>query len=537
MKQFKTRSLVQVHYHDRLSGVNKVIGLYARAFARLGKDGGANLVLCRTSPPPSADFHPARTINATLCDYRDYTCKSQFDRVKASLVGSLEMVIRDKKVKTPVAIVGHNLSLGKNCGLTAAFAEVARLYADKAGDYRFFSVIHDFAEEGRADCLKRIGSVQSWSDIESDLFPDRTAVGLVTLNETNAFILRKAGYECSVLFDPVVASRGGIKKRLKSGGNRPLSSSAGLRASIAGRNHFQSDLPVILYPSRCISRKNILEAILVCTFIYKSNLMIGASGASETDVKTFKRANALCEKYALPVMFDYNRILDTRQARDVFTYEAFNVADAIITTSLAEGFGYGLYEPWLYGKAVFGRKHLGFEPIAGVRFKGLYDRLPVPMSWIDFGKLRDAYWTVMRRCFGAVKNNTAISNRKLFDRAFTNYFVENGTIDFGCLDTATQFAVIKGLLESPGKNDEWETRCKGHLSKIRKSADAALFKSDRLVRLNCGRIAGHLSLEAFSGGFGKILSRNGPQKKSAGRREDLLRGFCRFERFRLLLGN
>ena len=37
----------------------------------------------------------------------------------------------------------------------------------------------------------------------------------------------------------------------------------------------------------------------------------------------------------------------------------YRIADACISTSVLEGFGYGLREPWLYGRAVLGRLPCG----------------------------------------------------------------------------------------------------------------------------------------------------------------------------------
>ena len=571
MKPPKPRSLVQVHYHNRLSGVNKVIGLYAEAFNRLnGSRSAANLVVCCKSPQPNADFRPARVVSEPFCDYQAFHSKGQFERIKTYLIESLDRVLKSESIKPPVCVIGHNLSIGKNCALSAAFAEISRRFTDALGRFRFFSVIHDFAEEGRLDCLKQIDNVKKWADIESDLFPSDGIVQYITLNAGNADILKKAGFPAAVLYDPVerpFVSRSFLAPSLLVPPKR--------EPKIAGANShspllFKNDLPIILYPSRCISRKNILEAILLCNFIYKSNLMIGASGTDAKDRIAFNKAVALCKKYKLPVMFDYGRILSGKSEKNVFTNSAFDIADACVTTSIAEGFGYGLYEPWLYGKAVFGRKYLGFEPIAGVKFNGLYDCLPVPIDWLSFSVLREKYWESMKKCFGELmiyhstpppsrfprrgnqtcppsrelkseqllgkrKNNKLLSNRKKFDRTFSDYFIVDDSIDFGCLDISTQFAIVESLLISPRKLEEWEKTCDVQLSQIRKSAESALYDSAKVIHFNRNRIKEKLSIKSFSKEFGKILSQNPPKKVKTGRREEILREFCTFDRFRLLL--
>jgi hypothetical protein len=575
MKRVFPRSLIQVHYHDRSAGVGKVVGLYARAFGRLAAGCvSENLLVCARSRSGGADVSPARVIDVPLCDYRTFSSKGEFERIKASLVESLCRTLADRRVKRPSCLIGHNMSLGKNCALSAAFAEAARRFCRERADFRFYSVIHDFAEEGRLDCLAEIETVRKWTAIDGDLFPPADVVRLITLNAGNAAILEEAGFPALVLNNPVegprpvsvvasfpapvegamVANAACLSNSTAvapfpstGSGNRGIYGMQSLSKprppdvpiprslSLSKGPHFRQGLPVILYPSRCISRKNILEAILLCNFVYKSNLMIGAAGTNPKDKTAFEKAVALCKKHRLPVLFDCGKALKDKSEKGVFSNRAFCAADACLTTSVAEGFGYGLYEPWLFGKAVFGRRYLGFSPLAGVSFHGLYDRLPIPVKWISVAAVREKYWTVMNKCFSAVKNNSLLSGRKGFDRTFDEYFVIDNSIDFGCLDIDTQFAVIASLLSRPRRIEAWESPCGRQLSLIRESFDWTLNKSQRAIRENRDRIVNRLSPERFSGAFAKVVSGNRPRESLQGRRDEILRQFCEFDRFRLLL--
>jgi hypothetical protein len=528
---FQPRSLIQVHYHDRLGGVNKVVQLYAKAFDSLtaGRAKG-NFVVCSKSKSSRADFRPAEIVSIPLCDYQEFSSKKQYERIKASLVKSLDRVLSNKKIKKPVCVIGHNLTIGKNCALSAAFAEVARQYSGSKNDIRFYSIIHDFAEEGRLDCLEKIEKVKKWTDIEKDLFPTDGSVRFITLNACNASFLKKAGFPVAMLSNPV---DGHTNRSLSLSKGAVWSKNRALRSF--DRAQEQQAQCTVLYPSRCISRKNILEAILLCNFIYKSNLMIGASGTASNEVIAFNKVVALCKRYRLPVMFDYGSILADKSIKGIFTNKAFDIADACMTTSIAEGFGYNLFEPWLYGKAVFGRRYLGFSPIAGFKFNSLYDRLPIPIDWISVMELREKYWEAMNKCFGNSKKNELLSNRKKFNSNFNEYFIENETIDFGCLDVLTQFTIVESLLKSPDKIEAWEIACKDQLSIIRNFANTAICKSEKIIRFNQDRINKHFSLNSFSKKFEKILSQNPPTKSQPGSREEIMREFCTFERFRLLL--
>jgi hypothetical protein len=76
----------------------------------------------------------------------------------------------------------------------------------------------------------------------------------------------------------------------------------------------------------------------------------------------------LVERYRLRVILDAGKLITGRN-RDIgnpvpLLYAA---SDLALSTSLAEGFGYGLYEPLLYGKAVIARRPRAF---------------PILMKWI-----------------------------------------------------------------------------------------------------------------------------------------------------------
>jgi hypothetical protein len=530
------KTLIQIHYHNQLCGVNKVVRLYAAAFEKIsGKRAHLNFVLCAPSSKPGIEFSPAQTIPEPLCDYLTFSSKAQFVNVKSNLVSAFNRLFTGPSTKFPLCVIGHNLSLGKNCALSAAFAEMARQYSCTTKPVRFISVIHDFAEEGRGDCLAKIENVRQWTDIDADLFPKADTVRLVTLNDTNVSILGDAGFGAQLLYNPVAGPTKNkvIPKKPTATNKEKLFIKAKLNGTI-----FHDDRPVVLYPSRCISRKNILEALLICNSLCKANLLIGNSGADPKDKILYKNAIRLCSRQKLPVLFDYGGILSDQSAKGGFTNRGFDFADACITTSIAEGFGYGLFEPWLFNKAVFGRNYLGFKPIANMRFPGLYDRLPVPVKWLSISQLRDKYWEAMHNCFGMIEHTTLLSNRKKFNKAFNDFFIKDESIDFAGLDAMAQFSFLQSVVQSPGKIDEWEGLCGKELATIKKAFDTMLCKSEKTIRHNKRTIEKHLSLESFSKKLQTTLSIH-PQKKiptKNGSRDKILKEFCTFERFRLLLG-
>ena len=237
----------------------------------------------------------------------------------------------------------------------------------------------------------------------------------------------------------------------------------------------------------------------------------------------------------MQVLFDSGRIVGAQKAERGFPAELYGAAHACLTTSIAEGFGYALYEPWLYNKAVFGRKPLGFDPHGKVAFQGLYDRLPMPASWISVSALCDKYFIAMRKCFGAQNGEAIVASRRRFGRAFTDYFIISGTIDFGCLDVRAQLAVCEALRQSPKKMDEWEKLCGKELNAIRRAFENSVCHSDALILTNHKRIEKKLSMKEFSRAFGRSFQNQPPARPAEDVHIKILRDFCSFSKFRLLM--
>ncbi|MEZ5304096.1 MAG: hypothetical protein R3F11_26155 [Verrucomicrobiales bacterium] len=79
-------------------------------------------------------------------------------------------------------------------------------------------------------------------------------------------------------------------------------------------------------------------------------------------------------------------------------------ADAMVTTSVAEGFGLAFLEPWLAGKPVVGRdlpEITADFAESGVDLAHLYARLEIPLAWVDAGRFRRALNSALARAYAA----------------------------------------------------------------------------------------------------------------------------------------
>jgi glycosyltransferase involved in cell wall biosynthesis len=191
----------------------------------------------------------------------------------------------------------------------------------------------------------------------------------------------------------------------------------------------------ILYPIRAIRRKNIGEAILLSLFFPSSlRLAVTLAPNSRKDLAAYGSWRSFCDRQNLPVFFEASRAYDFAGL--------VGAAEAVITTSITEGFGFTFLEPWTAGKWLCGRRLpdicRDFEE-KGVHLDHLYDRLLVPLSPADKERFRALWQSTFQKSasrYGISLQIEAIS------RDFESLFQED-RVDFGLLDENLQQRVVR----------------------------------------------------------------------------------------------
>jgi glycosyltransferase involved in cell wall biosynthesis len=519
MKAFNPRSLIQVHYHNRPGGVHTVMERYAAAFDRCAKpERGVNLICCKNDLKTGVGFAGAELLSMPECEYRSFIDKNAFVHLRNSLQRKLLQAIEQSHVAGPVCVVGHNLTLGKNCALSSAFAEAARAYDTALGDIRFFSVIHDFAEEGRTDCMRAIERLRGLGiAIWNDLYPKTANLTFVTPSKLNYKLIKASGFRVVLLHNPVNAPAVLISKKDRSVGKPPKPP-----------KRFIPDAPVLLYPSRIILRKNILEAILLSNILIKANLYLGGPGPSAAHKKIFSKVKSLCDRHALPVIFHEG----AHSADEFFPRAFYNRVDACISTSISEGFGYAFYESWINNKAIVGRKPLGFSPAFGLEIPYLYKRLPIPAPWVSVDALARKYFDCLGR-FSYVRRQEPFLK---FKQEFEAAFIKDGIMDFSCLDEQTQFDLVDEFLRFPGMAIEWEMLCGKELKRIRNSVFAGLQIGQTFIHSNRARLLKKASDNKFAHDFARCFFETRQKSVYQNRYKEIGRYFSDASRIRLLMG-
>ena len=310
-----------LHYHLRPGGVATVIRNEQRALA--GKFDVQIL----------ADFgydeRPARSRAAFLAESRKLA-----DRLA-------------KRLRGVDVLHTHNVGLGKHPRLTYAVT----LLAEQRG-IKIINQVHDFPEDHRPAQLRALRNCTGKRD---DAFQrtlcyyDSPKMIWATLTTHDAAKLAARGVSAKkihVLPNPVD----------EEFFTKPAPSRAELQQvkeklaafARAHRFHFDPRKKILLSPMKMMVRKNNAEAIELVKRLKKYQLVISLDASSASDRDYSERLKKKVRRERLPVVIGFGAALDN-------PLPLFHLAQAILTTSRVEGFGYTFVEGWLCHKAVVGR--------------------------------------------------------------------------------------------------------------------------------------------------------------------------------------
>jgi hypothetical protein len=323
----------------------------------------------------------------------------------------------------------HNHSLGKN-GFTPRFVQ----HLADAG-CRLLLQPHDFAEDGRPDNYRLLRE-QLGAAMDTMLYPNGNHIWYAPINYRDKAFLEGIGLtHVHELPNSVAANVAEADKTVRK---------------------------TIVYPARAIRRKNMGE-FLLWSLLAPEGFTFQSTLAPQNPIwgKKYNDWVAFANELNLPVEFDVGRTHDFA--------ELVQQSEALISTSIAEGFGLAFLEPWLEGKLLIGRKipeiTADFEE-EGLDLSTLYSSLPVPLEWagekLFFSKLEAA----MRYSYEAYSRDWSDA---LLDTA-KEELVSDGTIDFGVLDEELQRNVIRHLADNKADRSLLpEFRISGATNMIRKN--------------------------------------------------------------------
>ena len=307
----------------------------------------------------------------------------------------------------------HNHSLGKNCLIAEV---VARLAAEGA---RLVLQIHDLAEAGRPENYSLIAECEV-------LYPFSSHIRYVFLNSRDQRIFTRAGLPAgnsSVLANAIVESS-----------NPTL---------------VVSPTPILFAPIRGIRRKNLGELALLAalaptgTWFAVSRAPLNPEALPLHDIW-----QKFAKRHHLSIEFDVvGRLAPAAGAGNDFDAWVTR-ATHFVSTSVAEGFGLPFLEAIAHGKPLVGRNlpHLTEDHARhGIPSGDLYDRLLIPVDWIDLTILRDHLSVDLERNYRAYRRPLPAD----IIEATLSTLSQADLLDFGNLPEPLQQAVIERVTSDP----------------------------------------------------------------------------------------
>jgi len=393
-----------VHYHLRPGGVTRVIENAVRAL----EPRGAVVAILAGEAPRS---FPAGTAPVRVVQGLGYG--SHLRDSADGFTRRMEEAARNALGGPPDLWHFHNHALGKNVMVPLAAAQLAR------SGRRVLFQFHDFAEDGRPQNYRFLVKHLAGGDASAlgeAVYPVAPHVHYAAINRRDLTFLARAGVP---------------EKQLHYLPNAVALEEEETEAPPA------SGESLFLYPTRAIRRKNLGE-FLLWSAIAQENERFGVTRAPLNPVAQpiYRRWVAVAKSLRLPVEFDLS-------ARAGLPIKALmRRAHALVTTSVAEGFGLAFLEPWLVERPVVGRSLPeitdGFDA-AGVMLDGLYDRLDIPLEWIGLEAVRERLRLALNRALTAYGRRMTTDD---LDRALAS-IVTGDRVDFGRLDEPLQEKILR----------------------------------------------------------------------------------------------
>ncbi|MGD9260229.1 MAG: hypothetical protein PVG44_07270, partial [Desulfobacterales bacterium] len=276
---------------------------------------------------------------------------------------------------------------------------------------KFIYRVHDFVQQ-RPHFFRnvkkfheyRFGVVPNWHSV---LYPASPNIKYIAINRYDRSRLIEHGIEENNVFY--------IPNSVDGAMIPPDDRTNELRTKIVDQEQLDSSVRFILYPVRCVRRKNVEEAIFFICYLNslaagnttrnhghikgKFHLLVSLIPESGDDARYADQLIEFASKHRLPVSIGFNDLValeresDPQDPTKIERYgvgDIVRVADLIITTSVLEGFGFAYLEPWILDRPVIGRSIPFITPdfqLKGIKLGHLYTVLFVAgRDFKDIGK-------------------------------------------------------------------------------------------------------------------------------------------------------
>ncbi|MFT4304344.1 MAG: HAD-IIB family hydrolase [Candidatus Woesearchaeota archaeon] len=376
-----------LHYHMKSGGVKIVIENLMKAFDLYSKNKFSLI-----EAGEQFDYSPKSKINHIKIPEIDYIDK-KFSSYEKLLIYSKKIAKKIEKylnLKNKCVLHVHNPNLFKNSFLSKSL----EILANDNDNLLLIVQVHDFAEDNRQAQLKLMQTCTGKIDknLAANLaYPLADNIIYFTINSRDKRLLKKIGipHERIFLF-PNAVNTEFFNVKTKSNGLKRLLSTY---AQKNGYN-FSEKRKILLYPVKIIQRKNVIEAILLLNILNsikdEYQLLITLDASSKYDIKYSDVIKDYVKKNNLPVTIGFGfKIISSNEIRsydstgkitEYLLPDLMSISEAIISTSMLEGFGFAFIEGWIANKKIIGRRIdfiiEDFEK-KGIKFPGMYDKIMI----------------------------------------------------------------------------------------------------------------------------------------------------------------
>ncbi len=355
----------------------------------------------------------------------------------------------------------HNYHLGKNPLFTEAIVRTAQTDPEQS----IVLHIHDFPECYRFENLFRL-----YTMIQTPLYVDAPNVAYVTINSRDYSIMRNAGFKESplhLLHKPLERSQHNTDKPDTACDARADNPEEALNRThhALSRSPFayENGAPILLYPVRTIRRKNVLEAVLIATCSEAPlNLFVTLPGVSIQE-KPYSDLVESCFKEQL-VKGAWG-IGEKRNRWNIDYSDAVTVSNAVLSSSVQEGFGYLFINAVMWEKPLFARYLSILNGLNGTTGSAgcsdrtgrtvfhscssyFYNAFSVPLKEEQRAALKTEYNVYVQEIEKQLPRSDISLLREQIDRA-----LKEKNIDFSLLSPSLQYRIIKEAQDNVFKNE------------------------------------------------------------------------------------
>lgn len=372
-------NLVIVHYHLRPGGIRRVIELATPHLVRALTS--VKTVTLATGEASDAIWRhhfaralaPAKlkTVIAPAFGYFSEQREAP-TRVRAQLRDTLETIFAPATAENTI-VWAHNLGIGRNLLLTE---ELSRACA--ARNIRLISHHHDWWFDNRWlrwPEIRRSGFT-TLAKVANTVFPSSPAIRHAAINHEEAAVLsQNLGPSAGWLPNLAAPQIAPTPTRVRAA-RRWLQHQLGSKSA-----------PVWILPCRLLRRKNIAEALLLTRWLRPEAWLVTTGGASSADERAYFTAlqNA-ATRHKWPLRLG---ILQGDEAKKPTVSELLAASEAVLLTSIQEGFGLPYLEAAAAGRPLVARNLPNITPDLhefGFRFPQAYDETWVSTALFDWAE-------------------------------------------------------------------------------------------------------------------------------------------------------